>query len=671
MSDLLDGEFARLIVESASDFAIIAMAPDGTVLSWNPGAEKLLGWSTEEALGMDGRAIFTPEDREAETAEDEMRRAVGDGRALDERWHVRRDGSRFWGSGLMMPLRADASGEARGFLKIVRDRTAERDAERRYHTMSAALPCFMFVADADGHNTETNSLFQTYTGRSAAELEGDRWLEVLHEDDRARAAEAWGRAVAAGETYGAQYRFRRHDGEHRWFACRGVPERDGEGRIVGWLGTCIDVEGEASARGALERLNLSLEHRVTQGRADLAGAIEDLQTELANRARVEEALRQSQKMEAIGQLTGGVAHDFNNLLTVIRSSSQLLLRPGLPEERRRRYIEAIAETTDRAAALTRQLLAFARRQPLQPEVFDAGERVRGMAAMLKTTAGSRLRIVIDTASDACAVQVDPNQFDTALLNMAVNARDAMDGEGEMRIAVAAASGVPARRAHAPLPGDYVTVSVADTGTGIPPDRIGRVFEPFFTTKEVGKGTGLGLSQVFGFVKQSGGDITVESEPGRGATFMLHLPRAAAAPAAAELSAAVEPLGEAAAGDGCVLVVEDNQEVGEFAVGLLEDLGYTALWASGADTALKLVEAIPERFDAVFSDVVMPGMSGIELARRLRRERPELPVVLTSGYSHVLAQEGTSGFELLHKPYSVDGLSRVLEKAMNGGRAGSA
>lgn len=653
----IDPDLARLVVESASDFAIITTDAGGGITSWNPGAEKLMCWPAHEAIGRNIGMIFTSEDNEAGLPGDEMRRGRLDGRAVDERWHLRRDGSRFWSSGLLMPLRTGEGDGGQAYVKMMWDRTVERSADRRYDTMTAALPGFVFVTDTDGNNVETNEFFRTYTGRAEAELNGNRWMEVLHDGDRSRAAETWGRVVETGDTYEARYRFRRHDGEYRCFACRGVPERDDEGRIVRWMGTCIDVENEARARTALERLNISLEHKVTESEADLASAIENLQTEIAERMRTEDALRQAQKVEAIGQLTGGVAHDFNNLLTVIRSSADLLRRPELTEEKRRRYVDAISDTADRAAALTRQLLAFARRQPLQPEVFDAAARLEQLMPILRTTVGSRIAIHLKRDPEPDIVEVDPSQFDTALLNMVVNARDAMEGEGTLVATVRTTLSIPPRRGHAESPGDYVAVSIADTGAGIAPDWLDRIFEPFFTTKEIGRGTGLGLSQVFGFAKQSGGDVVVESEESRGAIFTLYLPRA---DAKAVVTASHIPEPSLADKEGrCVLVVEDNQTVGEFAAQLLEELGYATMWASNAQAALDLIAEKPDRFDAVFSDVVMPGLNGVEFAQRLRRDHPGIPVVLTSGYSDVLAAEGTHGFTLLHKPYSVEALSRAL------------
>lgn len=377
----------------------------------------------------------------------------------------------------------------------------------------------------------------------------------------------------------------------------------------------------------------------------------------------EEALRQSQKLEAIGQLTGGVAHDFNNLLTIIRSSVEFLRRPDLAEERKRRYLNAVSDTVDRAAKLTSQLLAFARRQTLRPEVFEVSERLRAISDMLDSVTGARIRVVTDLPGEHCYVRADASQFETALVNIAVNARDAMDGEGRLTLHLDAGTPMPPIRGHAGASSRrFVAVSVTDTGRGIAHADLARIFEPFFTTKEIGKGTGLGLSQVIGFAKQSGGDVDVRSTLGEGTTFILYLPQVGP-PEEMGISAAHQPEETADDLGLCILVVEDNLEVGRFCTQILEDLGHSPVWTQNAETALDAVEKSASGFDAVFSDVVMPGIGGIELARRLRDSHPDLPVVLTSGYSHVLAQDDAHGFDVLRKPYSADELARVLRGAV--------
>nr|WP_191093504.1 hybrid sensor histidine kinase/response regulator [Bradyrhizobium campsiandrae] len=390
-----------------------------------------------------------------------------------------------------------------------------------------------------------------------------------------------------------------------------------------------------------------------------------LQLEAARRREAEEALKHSQRLEALGQLTGGVAHDFNNLLTVIRASVDLLNRPQISEERRQRYITAIAEAVARAAKLTSQLLAFARRQTLKPEVFDVGDRMQSLRDMLSTLLGPAIEIVMQLPAEPCLVNADAGQFETALINMATNARDAMQGKGRIVFTVHAATSVPDTLAH--LSGSqtlknpgYVCIAVSDSGIGIPANQIGRIFEPFFTTKQVGQGTGLGLSQVFGFARQSGGEVTVMSEVGQGSTFSLYLPRVPAHLLPRSQAPTTAP---AVAGSGMsVLVVEDNIELGNFAADGLTELGYSITLVDNATDALTELVADPDRFDVVFSDVVMPGMTGLDLAQAMRDRCISVPIVLTTGYSHTLSQDGVAGFELVQKPYSIEELSRVLHQA---------
>ncbi|WP_315702139.1 MULTISPECIES: ATP-binding protein [unclassified Bradyrhizobium] len=387
---------------------------------------------------------------------------------------------------------------------------------------------------------------------------------------------------------------------------------------------------------------------------------ERLYAEAERRLEAEQALKHGQRMEALGQLTGGVAHDFNNLLTVIRASADLLRRPNLPEERRQRYVDAISDTVGRASKLTGQLLAFARRQALKPEVFDIGSSVTALRDMIKTLVGTRIEVVIALAEEPCYVSADAGQFETALINMAVNARDAMAGQGQLTIKVHAVGELPTPAApHERPPLGYVAIVVKDTGVGIPEAQFSRIFEPFFTTKTIGHGTGLGLSQVFGFAKQSGGEIAVSSEVGRGATFTLYLPRA---PAAVGSQNAHAGEGAAVGGDGLsVLVIEDNIDVGRATTEALSELGYRTILVDNAKDALEELVSGVQRFDVVFTDVMMPGMTGLELAEEVRRLDIDVPIVLATGYSHILAQQGLHGYELLRKPYSIEELSRVLHR----------
>jgi signal transduction histidine kinase/CheY-like chemotaxis protein len=470
----------------------------------------------------------------------------------------------------------------------------------------------------------SDEFFRVYGHRARL---GDTFPELFLPDQGVLIGSYLDRALA-GEDFTVTQRFGHPDHAVPMWEISYNPLRDAEGHIVGAVQHGVDINDRVRAEEEL--------------------------------AEAQEQLRQSQKLEAIGQLTGGVAHDFNNLLTVIRGSVDLLRRDNLPAEKRGRYIDAIGDTAERAAKLTSQLLAFARRQSLRSEVFDAGSSLEEVATMVRTMTGSRIVLDIKVPEAAFFIDADRSQFDTAIINMGINARDAMNGEGHLTIATGPVSGIPALRGHAAQIGDFVAFTITDTGSGIPADVVERIFEPFFTTKGVGEGTGLGLSQVIGFAKQSGGDIKVNSLPGEGTTFTLYLPRAY--PDGREVIdlKAIERVD----GEGvCVLVVEDNAQVGEFATAALAELGYDSVLATDGHAALSLLQEDCDRFHVIFSDVVMPGMGGIELGGEVRRLYPDVPIILTSGYSHVLAQNGQHGFELLHKPYSVEQLSHVLRKAI--------
>ncbi|MBM3333934.1 PAS domain S-box protein [Candidatus Sumerlaeota bacterium] len=783
----------RAIMDSAQDFAIIATDLDGKIVEWSYGAQRILGWTESEALGQSAAMIFINEDQDAGAPAFEMASAQAEGRAIDERWHVRKNGERFWASGEMSRLHDQADRHV-GFVKILRDRTEEhlagvalRKAQERFttifDTVDAAFaivevkfdeqdrpvdyrfveanPAFerqagvnlrgkwvrefapdleQFWFDTYGHVAKTGEaanfenyaeafqrwfevravrvgdpadrqiaiIFNDVTARRAAEerlrvseavareniervqlaleagaiigtwhwdLQKDQFAvdeafarafgldpalgregiplaqitATVHPDDQAGLTEAIDAVVAQGGAYAHQYRVLRADGEYYWIEANGRVDHGPDGTPLYFPGVLIDVEDRRAVAAERDRavadlraLNETLEQRVAARTADLGLA--------------EDALRQSQKVEAIGQLTGGVAHDFNNLLTVIRGSVDLLRRPGLSEERRVRYIDAIADTADRATKLTQQLLAFARRQSLKPEIFDARTSTSAVVDMVRTLTGGRIEVSLQLPPEPCYVDADRSQFDTAIVNMAVNARDAMKGEGSLTIAVGEASQMPAIRSHPALDGRFVTVSLTDTGPGIPADRMELIFEPFYTTKGIGEGTGLGLSQVFGFTKQSGGDVLVDSRPGNGATFTMYLPRVeGSGEGTGEATDKMVPLGQGAR----VLIVEDNAEVGAFATQALGELGYQTEWVTDGMKALAILA--DERFDAVFSDVMMPGMSGIELGEKLAELYPALPVLLTSGYSEVLARNADHGFALLHKPYSLDDLARALRK----------
>ena len=401
------------------------------------------------------------------------------------------------------------------------------------------------------------------------------------------------------------------------------------------------------AQGALRRVNDQLAERAR----DLARTNEALESQIIERARAEEALRQSQKMEAIGRLTGGIAHDFNNLLMATSSGVELLERTSDPE-RRRVLSDGVRQAIDRGAALTRRLLAFSRTAPLQTQVVDLATQVESMRILLERSLREDIEVRLELADDLWPVEVDLGEFELALINMAVNARDAMPNGGQLT--------VRAENRHCPEgvdAADCVSLTVTDTGEGIPSNLVARVFEPFFTTKEVGKGTGLGLSQVYGFARSSGGETAIESELGQGTTVRLTLPRSMKplTPAAAP------PDGRPPKTDGRVLLVEDDDAVAEGVGHMLRDLGYSYVRASGGAEALRRLER-GEAFDLVLTDMVMPGgVDGLTLAREVRKRLPDLPVLLTTGYSETAATASGEAFELLPKPYRLNALSAAIER----------
>ncbi|WP_375411330.1 PAS domain S-box protein [uncultured Bradyrhizobium sp.] len=659
--DITDRAVAKeTLRESEERFRLIAnSAPvpmwvsrlDGKRAFANQAYLDFLGVGYDEALVFDWRTILHPDDLPRILQEQIAGESSLKPFALEARYR-RADGPWRWMRSESQP-RWDPAGKHIGFIGVAHDVTVAKEAESELRRLNETLEQRIKerTAQLQSNEAQMRAIFETsnqYQG--LLDLGGN----VLYANTTALA----GIRASTSDVVGKPF------WDTPWFA-----GTDGMRDVV------LNAFG-AVANGESVRMEMLLHLPAGDRFFDFAmrpvfdqhGAVSGVLIEavdISERRQAEDALRQSQKMDAVGQLTGGVAHDFNNLLTIIRSATDFLRRRELTEDRRRRYIDAISDTVDRASKLTGQLLAFARRQPLTPQVFDVGLQVESISQLIRPLVGGRIQINLDL-HPRCFAMADIAQFETALVNLAVNGRDAMAGEGCLSIRVKTVDAIPALRAHASRSGEFIAVSVTDIGSGIAADQLEAIFEPFFTTKEVGKGTGLGLSQAVGFAKQSGGEIEVISTLGEGSTFTIYLPQAESPAGGAEV--ATVSAEAAASGRGHrVLVVEDNEDVGRFSTELLQDLGYTIRWTANAREALAALAEDEFAFDLVFSDVIMPGMNGVELAAIIRERYPGLPVVLTSGYSSVLADNAHRGFELIQKPYSVEALSRTLRKAISEGR----
>lgn len=614
-----------LLVNSVTDYAIYMLDPQGTVVSWNAGARRFKGYDEHEILGANFALFFRPEDREAGLPETALATAAREGQFETQGWRVRKDGTHFWAHAVMDAIRGE-DGELIGFAKITRDITESRaaeqalfESEQRFRLLVQGVRDYaIYMLDRDGHVSNWNTGAEAIKGYTAAEIVGSHFSRFYTPDDRASGLPARALATALREgKYEAEAWRLRKDGS-RFFAHVVIdPIYDDEGQHIGFAKITRDITERREAQVALEEAQVSL--------------------------------FQAQKLQALGELTGGIAHDFNNLMTVIRGSAELLCNDALPPERRRRYVEAIIETADRASTLTSHLLSFGRRQALKPEVTDLNVRLDALGEILARTLGAQFDVALSLSPGLWPVEVDAAQFETALLNAAFNARDAMPTGGRLTLATA--------NHQDPDLGDCIIVSIADTGTGMSRETLDRAFEPFFTTKPVGKGTGLGLSQIHGFAAQSGGRAEIHSESGSGTTIRLILPRSRKAVQAA-LSQGADRTGVRGT---TVLLVEDNDQVRDFAQALLEDLGCRVIPADSAETALPLIDA--ETPGLLFSDIVMPGRSGIALARAARETRPDLPILLASGYSEEIIGGAASDFQVLRKPYSGETLAPALSRAL--------
>ncbi len=569
---------------------------------------------------------------------------------------IRADGSRGW---LKVSARPHygREGQIARLIGTVADITERKNAESaavetaaKFETFAQTMPSMVWTSLPNGRIDWFNARVPEYSGIPADEMKPDGWPPV-HPADVGRSTSSWLEAVASGTPYVSEYRIRRHDGQFRWHLTRAVPIRGADGEIIRWIGTSADIEDRKSSEQALAELNSTLEQQVRERTAELLAA--------------EATLRQSQKMEAVGQLTGGLAHDFNNLLTGITGSLELMatrLGQGRVTELDR-YLHLAQSAAKRAAALTHRLLAFSRRQTLDPKPTDINHLARGMDELIRRTVGPAVAVQVLVAPELWPVLADPNQIENALLNLCINARDAMPDGGSLIIETGNRLLQASEARELQLPGsDYVCLSVSDTGGGMAASVIERAFDPFFTTKPLGEGTGLGLSMVYGFVRQSGGQARIHSQLGKGTTVNLFLPRYLGNARVADASAGT---GQVLRGAGeTVLVVDDEASVRMLVNEVLEELGYNVLEAEHGGAGLHILQS-NQRIDLLVTDVGLPGgMNGRQLADAALVTRPDLKILFITGYAEN-AVLGTGhlkpGMHILTKPFSLETLAlRIRE-----------
>jgi PAS domain S-box-containing protein len=527
---------------------------------------------------------------------------------------------------------------------------AIRESEQRFRLLAQALPNQIWTANEEGELDWFNEQVYAYSGAAPGTLDGEGWANLVHVDDVDHVSRAWSEALVTGDLYEAEFRLRRHDGAYRWFVVRAVLVRTRSGAFNGWVGSNTDIEDQKAAEVAAASAASTLERAVVARTAELLEA--------------QEELRQSQKMETLGNLTGGIAHDFNNLLQVISGNLQLLGSDVVDNPRAARRVENAMTGVSRGAKLASQLLAFGRRQPLAPKAINPARLLRNMDDLFRRCLGGAIELETIIAGGLWNTLIDPGNLENALLNLAINARDAMESHGRLTIEAGNAylDDSYVRAFPGTVAGQYVLIAVTDTGCGMPTSLLEKVFEPFFTTKPDGRGTGLGLSMVYGFVKQSGGHIKLYSEVGQGTTVKLYLPRSKQAE---ELSGEIEDVA-ASGGNETILVAEDDDAVRDSVVALLAQLGYTVLQAHDAAAALAVIES-GAAIDLLFTDVIMPGnLRSPELAAKARQLLPDIAVLYTSGYTENAIVHGgrlDEGLELLSKPYSGDVLARKLRQVL--------
>jgi PAS domain S-box-containing protein len=635
----------ELLVEAVVDYALYLLDPNGEIVSWNPGARRLKGYEAGEVIGTKFHRFFTPEDQANGFPDFALQSAARDGRFESEGWRVRKDGSRFWALAVIDGIRGE-SGEHLGFVKITRDMTERRETERRLaesesrfrELVQSVVDYAIFHLNLDGIVSTWNAGAQRIKGYEAEEIIGSHFSRFYSEEDRAAGVPQ--RALATAKTEGK-------------FEAEGWRIRKDGSRF--WASVVIDaIYNEAGQLAGFAKITRDITERMEAQRA-----LRETQEQLAA----------SQKMDAVGQLTGGIAHDFNNLMMVVLGNLETAQRNarGLDNTNLLRAINHAMRGAQRASSLTQRLLAFSRRASLNPKPLDLNKFLVGAVEFLHRALGETIEIETAGAAGLWIVEVDPDQLEVALLNLAINARDAMPSGGKLTVE-AVNSILDSEYCKANLevsPGQYVMLSVSDTGSGMSKDTISRAFEPFFTTKEIGHGTGLGLSQVYGFVKQSGGHVRIYSEVGQGTTIKIYLRRFFGRDADDQLIEG-ELLGQGEGGE-TILVVEDDDDVRAYLTDVLRGLKYGVITASNAMLALEILGRQDVRIDLMLTDVVMPAMTGRELAKKAATLRPDLRVVYMTGYSrNAVTHHGRldPNLDVLQKPITQNDLAARIREALD-------
>jgi PAS domain S-box-containing protein len=604
----------RLLVEGVTDYAIFMLDPDGYVTNWNAGAERIKGYKAAQIVGKHFSVFFTPEDREAGLPTRALETARKKKHYIAEGWRLRKNGSRFFASIVIDPIYEKR--KLIGYAMITRDITEQRKArsdldqsENQFRLLVSGVTDYaLYMLSPTGVVSNWNAGGQRIKGYLPEEIIGQNFSRFYTPADQAAGKPQRALKIARESGHYEEEGWRvRRDGTFFWASVVIDPIYDHGGRLIGFAKITRDISERREAQQKLEQM--------------------------------QKQLAESQKMDALGQLTGGVAHDFNNLLMII-SGNLVRLKKELSSEQSAKALSAIEMASQRAASLTSQLLTFARRQSVNPQSVDVTKRIMAVREVLRSGIGSAVALQLEIDERVWPAVVDPTEFETALVNLVINARDAMPDGGTVTIT----AGNDRLR-------DQVLIAVIDTGVGIPEDVLNRVFDPFFTTKPVGKGTGLGLSQVHGFAHQAGGTVEIESALGKGTKVSIRLPRSITEEKQEELVSK--------SGSATVLLVEDNPDVADASTGLLEQLGYTVRWVADAETALQAIDV--DDIDLVFSDIVMPGkMDGVKLAQAIKARRPDLPVLLTTGYSRS-AKDARVDFPVLRKPYHLHELSQELAR----------